>query len=76
MQCVIDALQFLLSCGADPNINGEVANAPSALHFAVSDNHTECVELLIQNGANINAIMLSDEVGVAYCTHIHAPMSA
>lgn len=57
----IDALQFLLECGADPNINGSVSEmGPSPLHFAVSNSHSECVEILLQYKCNINAVLLHE----------------
>ena len=59
---LLAALQFMLECGADPNINGDVSKVPSALHFAVSSSQADCVELLLQYGCNVNAIMLTEEV--------------
>ena len=58
----IAALQFLLTSGCDPNISSDKSNLASPLHFAVSGGHAECVQMLIENGANINAIMISEEV--------------
>ena len=58
------ALDFLLECGADPNSGGDVSRVPSALHFAVSGGHAECVQLLLQYRGNVNTVMLTEEASL------------
>jgi ankyrin repeat protein len=53
-------LKLLFELGADPNINvagrvkGGARRRRSALHFAASGGHAECVKILMQNWANLN----------------------
>lgn len=49
----LEALQYLLKAGADPNVNG--SSDTSANHLSVMFGNIECMELLIKYGANVNA---------------------
>ena len=39
----------------------------SALHYAVSGYHGDCIHLLLQYGANVNAVAISEEVYTWHC---------
>lgn len=47
------AVEFLLRAGADPNLT---STGETALFAAVSANSLECVRLLVQAGADVNAV--------------------
>jgi cytohesin len=49
-----DVVEVLLAHGADPNALTNHGSTPLH-HFAISEDKTECVKLLLQYGANVNA---------------------
>ena len=57
-----DVLQYLLMAECDPNPCENNTSAPSPLHFAAAGKHMDCAQLLIDAGANINAVLVSAEV--------------
>lgn len=58
----VDVLQYLLMAACHPNPCENNRSAPSPLHFATTGGHMDCAQLLIDAGANINAVLLSEEV--------------
>lgn len=57
-----DSLEFLLACGI-PADEPAGSSGATALHYAVTGAHGQCVHTLLQYGANINA-MASSEVSL------------
>ena len=57
----VDVLQYILASAYDPNAQSEGGIA-SPLHFAVSGGNKDCVQLLLEAGAKINAVMVTEEV--------------
>lgn len=57
----VDVLQYILASAYDPNAQSESGEA-SPLHFAVSGGNKDCVQLLLEAGAKINAVMVTEEV--------------
>ena len=53
----------------DPNPCANNTSAPSPLHFAAAGRHVDCAQLLIDAGANINAVLISAEVRL-WCTNL------
>ena len=55
------ALEYLISAGCQVNQPaGE--NHTTALHYAVSGEHAECIQVLLQYGAEVNPLMTTEEV--------------
>jgi len=53
-------IDLLLNDEADPNIPEETLNSTSySLHIAAADNNTELLSLLLNHGANVNAVDFS-----------------
>eukprot|EP00731_Ephydatia_muelleri_P036965 Em0365g3a len=51
---MFDKVQVLLQCGADPNVAREDGRTP--LHLACEQQLMEFVRLLVEHGANVNAV--------------------
>ena len=62
----VDALEFIVSVvsGAENSVNEPAEGGATALHYAVSGGHEECVRVLLQYGANINLFTTTEEVQV------------
>ena len=61
-----DVLEYLLSVGSPVNAPaGQSAATP--LHYAMAGGHVTCVQVLVDHGADVNAIATSEEV----CTSNH-----
>ena len=58
----VDVLQYLLMAECHPNPCENNRSAPSPLHFAATGGHVDCAQLLIDAGADVNAVLLSAEV--------------
>ena len=56
----IEAVKQHIAAGV--NVNGKVGNGSTALNFAAYNGHKEIVQLLINNGADVNVV---DEDGEA-----------
>ena len=56
-----DVLQYFLASAYDPNANCE-NGVVTPLHFAVSGESMDCVQLLLDAGAKVNAVMVAEEV--------------
>ena len=48
--------------GAEDSVNELVEGRPTALHYALSGGHEECVRVLLQYGADINSVTTTEEV--------------
>ena len=48
--------------GAEDSMNEPAEGGATALHYAVSGGHEECVRVLLQYGADINSITTTEEV--------------
>lgn len=48
--------------GEEGNINEPAEGGATALHYAVSGGHEDCVRVLLQFGADINSITTTEEV--------------
>ena len=48
--------------GAEDSVNELAEGGATALHYAVSEGHEECVRVLLQYGADINSITTTEEV--------------
>ena len=61
-----DALEFIVTMvdGAEDSVNEPAEGGATALHYAVSGGHEECVRVLLQYGANVNSITTTEEVFV------------
>ena len=59
-----DALEYLVTmAGAEDKVNEPAGEGgATALHYAVSGGHEECVRVLLQYGADINSITSTEEV--------------
>ena len=57
-----DSLEFLLVCGVTPDEPAGVSGA-TALHYAVTGAHGQCVHSLLEYGASINAVVESEVSG-------------
>ena len=59
-----DALEFIVTVmvGAEDSVNEPAEGGATALHYAVSGGHEECVRVLVQYGADINSITTTEEV--------------
>jgi ankyrin repeat protein len=60
----VDALEFIVTVvgGAEDSVNEPAEGGATALHYAVSGGHEECVRVLLQYGADINSITTTEEV--------------
>ena len=54
----VEAVKEFLVAGADVNVKAQFGE--TLLHAAVSNNHKEIAELLIQEGADVNAVAMDD----------------
>ena len=58
-----DALEYIVTVtGEEGNINEPAEGGATALHYAVSGGHEDCVRVLLQFGADINSITTTEEV--------------
>ena len=59
-----DALEFIVTVlsGAEDSLDEPADGGATALHYAVSGGHEECVRVLLQYGADINSITTTEEV--------------
>ena len=59
-----DALEFIVTGvgRAEDSLNEPAEGGATALHYAVSGGHEECVRILLQYGADINSITTTEEV--------------
>ena len=48
--------------GVEDSLNEPAEGGATALHYAVSGGHEECVRILLQYGADINSITTTEEV--------------
>ena len=48
--------------GAEDSVNEPAEGGPTALHYALSGGHEECVRVLLQYGADINSITTTEVV--------------
>ena len=48
--------------GAEDSLDEPADGGATALHYAVSGGHEECVRVLLQYGADINSITTTEEV--------------
>ena len=48
--------------GAEDSVNELAEGGATALHYALSGGHEECVRVLLQYGADINSITTTEEV--------------
>ena len=55
----LECLEYLLraGCGVHSRVSGG-----TALHYAASGGHTQCAQLLIEAGVDINALVGTEEV--------------
>ena len=61
-----ESLEYLLTCGCHADDHAGPTGA-TALHYAVTAAHGECVHILLNYGANVNAVVTSEEVCVCVC---------
>ena len=72
-----ESLEYLLTCGADPDDPAGSSGA-TALHYAVTGAHVQCVHTLLHHGANVNAVTTSEvmyvltQLDMYSYTHRHA----
>ena len=61
-----ESLEYLLTCGCHADDHAGPTGA-TALHYAVTAAHGECVHILLNYGANVNAVVTSEEVRTCVC---------
>jgi ankyrin repeat protein len=65
----VDIANFLVEKGADPNIQANNGSGINALHAAVAKNNYELCNLLIENGAGVNAVQIQKVTALHSAAH-------
>ena len=59
----------LIASGADPNISAKNPSKVNALHSAIAKDNYELCKLLIENGANVNAVQMQNVTALHSAVH-------